>query len=150
MAFRLCPECRVHYIKDDEEMCSSCKIKIKNKENLKTQNTGVGIFSDSQSNSKRFNVNYDGYRAYLIKRGYAVNTFKGTKSTVYSYEIALMKIAEIENMSFGDMFRDVNKLVTEYGLNGCKSELGQNGHGTWRNALNRLKDFKDYVKYNMK
>ena len=101
-------------------------------------------------NGERFNINYDGYRRYLIKRGYAVNTDNGTGSTVYSYENALMKIAEIEGMSFSDMFREVNKLVIDYGPYGSKSDMGQNGHGTWSNALNRLKEFKDYVKFYMK
>lgn len=150
MAFKLCPKCLHHYIKDDEIMCSFCKISIKNNALNKTKKSYAGKLSNSQLNGERFNINYDGYRRYLIKRGYAVNTDNGTGSTVYSYENALMKIAEIEGMSFSDMFRDINKLVIDYGPYGSKSDMGQNGHGTWSNALNRLKEFKDYVKFYMK
>ncbi len=37
MAFKLCPKCLHHYIKDDEIMCSFCKISIKNNALNKTK-----------------------------------------------------------------------------------------------------------------
>lgn len=150
MAFRLCPKCHLHYIKDDEAMCSFCKTAIKNNKTIKTKKAFAAKLTNSQLNGERFDLNYDGYRRYLIKRGYVVMTDKGTVSTVYSYEYALTCIAEVEYKSFGEMLRDVDELVREYGSNGTKSDMGQNGHGTWISALNRLKEFRDYVKFYMK
>ena len=39
----------------------------------------------------------------------------------------------------------IDRLVLEYGINGIKKEKGDTGNGTWRNALNRLRDFRDFI-----
>ena len=99
MAFKVCPICLLHYIKDEEDMCSKCKIDIKNRK-IKVHKIHKGILSNNELNGKIFDLNYDGYKEYLIERNYTEYTDKGFKSTAWSYTNALTCIAEEEGLSF--------------------------------------------------
>lgn len=149
MAFKVCPICLLHYIKDEEDMCSKCKIDIKNGKR-KVHKIHKGILSNKELNNIIFDVSYDGYREYLIERKYNEYTDKGLKSTAWSYTNALTCIAEEEGLSFIGLLNCADKLAIEYGLHGEKYYLGEIGKGTWRNALNRLKEFAEYVNFYMK
>lgn len=56
----------------------------------------------------------------------------------------LRQICQMENISRCELYNDINIYVLQYKIGGKKENLGERGHGTWRNALNRLQDFKNY------
>lgn len=74
------------------------------------------------------------FRDYLSQKKYAENT-------IGSYLSAIKSICDIECVSYDELVMDIEQYVEDYGFNGKKNYLGQKGHGTWRNALNRLLDF---------
>lgn len=76
------------------------------------------------------------FREYLNINGYSPNT-------VNAYLSAIKQICLIEQISFCELFQDINDYVMQYRIGGKKEALGERGHGTWRNALNRLKDLSN-------
>ena len=77
------------------------------------------------------------FRGYLNIKGYSPNTAD-------SYVSAIRQICQMENISRCELYNDINIYVLQYKIGGKKENLGERGHGTWRNALNRLQDFKNY------
>jgi len=78
--------------------------------------------------------NLNNFRCFLVQRGYSDNT-------ISSYLSALKSICGIESITFDTLFNDIDKYAHMYDREGSKNYLGQRGHGTWRNALNRLFDY---------
>lgn len=76
------------------------------------------------------------FREYLNINGYSPNT-------VNAYLSAIRQICQIERISFCELYRNIDAFVLQYRIGGKKEDLGERGHGTWRNALNRLQDFKN-------
>ena len=74
------------------------------------------------------------YGQFLKNKGY-------TNNTILSYTSALKSICAIEGVNIDTLFNDSEKYAPAYRKNGEKNHLGEKGHGTWRNALNRLLDF---------
>lgn len=75
-----------------------------------------------------------GYRYFLEKNDYS-------DTTISSYTSALNSICNIENIDFVTLYHNIYEYAPMYDKDGCKNYLGQKGHGTWRNALNRLLDY---------
>lgn len=75
-----------------------------------------------------------GYRQFLEKNNYS-------DTTISSYTSALKSIWNIENIDFVTLYHNIYEYAPMYDKDGCKNYLGQKGHGTWRNALNRLLDY---------
>lgn len=103
----------------------------------------VGILENQQLGGKRFSVDLSGYILYLEARNYRVNTRK-------AYVRAIESICKDEKVSFMELLRKIDQYVKIYGRDGAKKDEGENGHATWRNALNRLQDFDEYIKIYMK
>lgn len=74
------------------------------------------------------------YGQFLKNKGY-------TNNTILSYTSALKSICAIEGVTIDTLFNDIEKYAPAYRKTGEKNHLGEKGHGTWRNALNRLLDF---------
>ena len=136
--WKKCSRCNINYITEDEEYCSECL-----KELNPAPTTGGGVLGNDELGGERFSNDESGYSRYLVKRKYEY-------STTDMYSKALDSIKRIEKMTFGDMMDNVDKLVADYALDGEKKKLGETQHGTWRNALCRLKDFDSYIKNYMK
>lgn len=147
MSYKKCTKCDLNYIKVVEDLCEPCKSVNKGTDTIKSRGD---ILSNHQLEGQIFKTDLSGYGMYLMKRNYGVYTEKGTESTTMSYVRSIVRIAERENMSFNEMMKDIKKLVNDYGLEGSKREIGNIGNGTWRNALNRLEEFKVYIKKYMK
>lgn len=86
--------------------------------------------SDDRSTS----LELKGYRYFLKKNNYS-------DTTISSYTSALNSICKIENIDFDTLYHNIYEYAPMYDKDGCKNYLGQKGHGTWRNALNRLLDY---------
>ncbi len=76
-----------------------------------------------------------GFKEYLKARGY----------NPYSYVSGINAVIREEGLTFEEVKLHIDRLVLEYGINGIKKEKGDTGNGTWRNALNRLRDFRDFI-----
>ncbi len=44
----------------------------------------------------------------------------------------------MEKIDFDTLYHNIYEYAPMYDKDGSKNYLGQKGHGTWRNALNRL------------
>lgn len=64
-----------------------------------------------------------------------------TANTAYAYKNAVAKIAQQEGMSLEELSVNISVLARAYARNGEKEHLGENGKGTWRNALGRFEEF---------
>ena len=140
-----CKKCELNPIKDDEEYCSICLSEI-NPEPSRQR----GILGNDELGGKYFDENILGFGLYLVERNYGTLSENSNPSTTLLYSKSLIKIGEIEGMCFADLMSDVDRLVREYAQDGIKKKLGETQHGTWRNALCRLKDFASYRKNYMK
>ena len=85
-----------------------------------------------------------------MARNSGIFTKQGTESTTMAYVRAVVRICQDEKVSFEELLQEIDQFVKIYGLNGAKKDKGQIGNGTWRNALNRLQDFNEYIKIYMK
>lgn len=90
--------------------------------------------NDGHSLWQQADSNLNNFRCFLVQRGYSDNT-------ISSYLSALKSICGIESMTFDMLFNNIDKYAHMYDREGSKNYLGQRGHGTWRNALNRLFDY---------
>lgn len=134
-----CKKCGINYAVGDSEFCEICaKQYVAAKRNEKRGNRDLGIINFSQD--------FEGYALYLAARGYGIFTPSGGRSTTLEYYDAVKKIAQKENMSFDALVENINKLVKEYAFDGPKKKLGDIGHNTWRSALNRFREFTEYIK----
>lgn len=65
-----------------------------------------------------------------------------TDNTAYQYRNAVANIAKHENLGLSELMATVSTLASAYAKDGEKASLGNEGKGTWRNALRR---FEEYV-----
>lgn len=86
------------------------------------------------SNVRSTSLELKGYRQFLEKNNYS-------DTTISSYTSALNSICNIENIDFVTLYHNIYEYASTYDKDGSKNYLGQKGHGTWRNALNRLLDY---------
>ena len=93
----------------------------------------------------RFQITPSGYKSYLIKRNYGLASDSLNYTTVNGYCYAIERIQRQERVSFRELFDRSADFAYLYGLNGPQRELGDTSKGTWRNALNRLYEFKQYI-----
>ena len=91
--------------------------------------------TNNQLKFQPFDDNLNGFKEYLAARGYGM-----------SYYSAIKAIASSESLSFNQMLDKIDTLVKEYGQNGVKSDMGNNNKGAWRSALNRMQDFRNYLR----
>ena len=82
-----------------------------------------------------FEDSITGFKDYLKSRGY----------NPYSYVSGINAVIREEGLTFKELELHIDRLVLEYGINGIKKEKGDTGNGTWRNALNRLRDFRNFI-----
>ncbi len=140
-----CIECELNYVKDDETLCMVCKEKkygIKtNKVSSKLQNYELG--------GKYFSNDITGFSEYLMARGYGIASDAGNLTTTVAYVMAVVKILEIEKLSYENLLKKIDKIVQMYDMDGPKKELGNYQHGTYRNAIKRFQEFIDYQKFYM-
>ena len=147
MKYKKCPKCELNYISEDEDLCETCKETLKKTVIGKSH---AGILENQQLGGQRFNIDLSGYGLYLKARNYGVFTKQRKESTTMAYVRAVVRICQDEKMSFEELLQEIEQFVKIYGLNGAKKDKGQIRNGTWRNALNRLQDFNEYIKIYMK
>ena len=69
---------------------------------------------------------------------------KYAPTTILTYCSSINRVLQNENYeSWKNVAQNINKLVVDYDMYGCKSELGQYGHASVINALRRFKEFLD-------
>lgn len=146
MSYKKCPKCELNYIKEDEDLCETCKETSKK---IVQGKSHAGILENQQLGGQKFRIDLVGYGLYLMARNYGVYTQQGTESTTMSYVRAIINICKNEDISFDRLLQDINRFVKIYGLTGTKKDKGQTGNGTWRNALNRLQEFNEYINFYM-
>ena len=152
-----CPKCELNWIEDSKEMCDICSQsygldnvskkhpQYEDKNTRLIRHTHGKILNNWQLNGQKFCVNIKGYEEYLVQRGYKVYTPSGADSTAKHYPNAVERICEEENISFIELFDNIQGYVALYDFDGAKRDLGMIGHRTWINALKRLSDFNDYI-----
>lgn len=115
----------------------------KPKQNQKRNNK----LSNSELKAKGHTYNFDigGYYKYLYDRGYSFKSDNGAATTCDGYTNAIIAICAQERYDFNELCYNIDRLVVNYGLEGVKKELGEKQKGTWRNALNRLQEFVQYI-----
>lgn len=91
--------------------------------------------TNDQLKSQPFDDNLNGFKEYLIARGYGA-----------SYSSAIKAITSSESLSFKHLLDEIDTLVKEYGPSGAKANMGNKNNGGWRNALNRMQDFRNYLR----
>ena len=107
-----------------------------NKASCKTKTTSRGSrVKPEPTPGIKFNQDINGYKEYLEKRNY----------NPMPYVSAIKGIMNFENLSFDEILDHIDLLIKDYEKDGVKKLLGDNQHGGWRNALRRLKDFKNYL-----
>ncbi len=99
---------------------------------------------NSELNNEFFDYDLSGFAMYLFKRGYSSFATSGANSTCLGYSDAITKICLRENLNFRGLCQNIREIANEYSLDGRKRKQGENGHGTWRNALKRLEEFVEY------
>ena len=86
------------------------------------------------SNGRSVSSELKGYRQFLEKNNYS-------DTTISSYTSAINSICNMEKIDFVTLYHNIYEYAPMYDKDGSKNYLGQKGHGTWRNALNRLLDY---------
>lgn len=84
---------------------------------------------------EKLNQDINGYKEYLGKRNYNPKP----------YTSAIEAIMRFEKLSFDEIFDQIDLLINDYEKGGIKENLGDRQNAGWRNALRRLKDFKNYL-----
>ena len=92
--------------------------------------------TNDQLKFQPFDDNLNGFKEYLIARGY----------NGMSYYSTIKAIASSESLSFKQMLDKIDTLVDEYGQSGIKADMGNRNNGGWRSALNRMQDFRNYLR----
>lgn len=77
------------------------------------------------------------YKIYLILNGYSNNT-------IAQYISAINGIISEEHINLNEFVKNIDSVICDYDCNGKKSYLGEKGHNTWINSLNRFKEFLDF------
>ena len=93
----------------------------------------------------KFSASLEHYRLYLFARNYGVFSESGNSTTVDGYCYAIKRIMEEEGVTFEELYDKADYYVNIYGTEGPKRKLGDTSRGTWRNALNRFLEFKQYI-----
>ncbi len=139
---RKCPKCNLNYlVHEDDKLCANCL--------NQTRNSPTKIHTSTKKKNyelknKSFDYDLSGFGLYLFERGYSGFAESGANSTVIGYSDAIVKVCERENLSFDELCQYINRIAQEYSLDGIKRKFGENGKGTWRNALKRLEEFVEY------
>ncbi len=134
MEKKLCRRCGVNYIYDGGDMCNVCR-KGEAMKTSKPQGERKTIKFPNPP-GKKYTLSFDGYENFLDDCNYKA-------AGLYTY--ALRQIGEKEKKDFIGLLVQSERLMKEYAQDGKKREAGQNGNGTWRNALARLHDFDSYI-----
>ncbi len=138
---KICPECALNFIDDNEDICTVCKAKkVKPKMTVNISKKK----GNHELNGQRFVFDLMGYGLYLVARGYSLASENENSTTCLAYATAIAEILKIEKISFEEMTDNIGRLVMEYSKDGIKKELGETQHGTWRNALKRMEEFVEY------
>ena len=86
---------------------------------------------------EEFKREFRDYLEYNASRDYSPNT-------INSYVSAINKVARWEHTDWQGVFERIPILQLEYSQYGPKSERGEEGNATVRNALSRFKEFAIY------
>ena len=73
------------------------------------------------------------FQDYLLK--------KYSPNTTSAYLSAIRQICKIEQVNLENLYNSIEEYAPKYRPDGEKNHLGQRGHATWKNALERLFDF---------
>lgn len=88
------------------------------------------------------NINLEKKFNEFLEENYSNTTNSGNKSTSYSYMTKIKKICEAESCTFEYIANNIDKFITDYDKNGCKSEIGNESH---RTVINSLKAYKEFL-----
>lgn len=158
-----CPKCKINNIKEGEECCKECQnrpmVGYDPNSEIDQSKPETGsewwkkfisnnpphprnyILDNYKLNRKingaEFPIDEYGYKRYLIERNYA-------PITAFLYTKAIFTLKEVEHISFSTMMAKIYDLTNEYSPWGRKKDWGDTGDGVWRNALCRLKEFREY------
>lgn len=81
------------------------------------------------------------FEQYLINKEYATTTKSGRPSTVYDYLKRIDKVCKRENITWENLFENINDIITLYNIGGSKENLGKKSHNSVINALKRFSEF---------
>lgn len=142
---KLCPECELNYIEDDEKLCSICDKKIVTfKRRLSYNDADVMFKYDNNMDL------FENFYQYLLLRGYKQNSDVGNKTTATSYCHWIKDIFRREQLTGKEFVRNISQIVQKYDKGGAESEYGKKGKSTVINALKRFQEFVIYVKKSIK
>lgn len=115
---------------------ASPKTISKRKTSKTSTTTRSAKLTNDQLKFQPFDDNLNGFKEYLIARGY----------NGISYYSTIKAIASSESLSFKQMLDKIDALVDEYAQSGIKADMGNRNNGGWRSALNRMQDFRNYLR----
>ena len=85
------------------------------------------------------------FEAYLVSKGYSVETPTGKPSTVHDYCGRIEKICKDRNITWDKLAENIVSIAAEYDVGGVKQDVGAQSHNAVRNALLRFKEFVESI-----
>lgn len=83
----------------------------------------------------------ENFFVYLKERGYKEFTPSGKPSTIYDYVNRIDRVCKSEELTWTELSLQINKIVMDYDIGGCKEEIGKKSHSAVINALKRYREF---------
>ena len=87
------------------------------------------------------------FEAYLEAAGYPVIGKSGNNSTVPAYSRAVGKVVENEKITWSELEKDINNIISKYDVGGMCEDFGAKSNKTVINSLKRFFEFVEYNKF---
>ena len=120
---KICPECELNWMEDQEDICPICMQKRRIRKNSIKGNQQIG-----GEIGEKF---YD----FLFSCGYKEFTDNGQPSTIHSYLMAIEKVCRWEKLTWIALAKDISIMVKHYDFGGKRESFGNQSHRTVYNAL---------------